>query len=116
LYVVAGTAVLAVLGPRISNEHGTPPRAESAAAPATPAPSARNANELSGTVRYINGLAQAVRVAGDYPVRDAILLITADTRIQVRGRPGSFDELREGDRSARSMNAASAPTSQGLST
>jgi len=98
LVITAGTLVLLLNRPALPTEHGktgVPRQAGTAAA----APSEKDPSELHGTIRFINRLARAVRVSGDHvAARDTMLQITDDTRILVRDRHGSFEDLREGDR------------------
>lgn len=98
LVVAAGTLVLFLNRPALPTEHVKSGVQRQAGTAAT-APSERDPGELHGTIRFINRLAQAVRVSGDrVAARDTMLQITDETRILVRGRPGSFEDLREGDR------------------
>jgi hypothetical protein len=101
LVITAGTVVLMFDRPALPTEHGPvalPSLPRPALTPAAP-PRPPVPGELRGTIRFINRLAQAVRVSGDHVgARDTMLRITDDTRILVQGRPGSFEDLREGDR------------------
>jgi hypothetical protein len=101
LMVAAGTLVLFLNRPALPTEPGKSgvQRQAATAATAATASSERDPGELHGTIRFINRRARAVRVSSDHvTARDTMLQITDETRILVRGRLGSFEDLREGDR------------------
>lgn len=55
--------------------------------------------ELEGTVQAVDRSTRALRIAHQpAPVLETILLMTDDTRIQIRGRPGSLADIQRGTR------------------